>query len=387
MRAWHFTEMPYPYLPDDIESMRVSPPGRYFDPQIGAELYNRYLDEWVIADELSMDIMVNEHHQTATCLDVAAPVTAGILARQTKNARIVVLGNPIAHRKDPIRVAEEMAMIDNISRGRLEVGFVRGVPYEILPANTNPTQTKERMWEAHDLILKAWTTPDEPFSWEGDFFHYRMVSVWPRPYQQPHPPVWITGGGDLDNVRRVAELGHVFAAFLIPYEQTARLFNAYREHCAELGLPQPGPEKFAFMPLVYTGETDEEALESMEEIMWYLRPKVSPQFRIPPPGYAPVEAFVQAMRGGPASRTAGIRKLPVEQLIEQGVVIAGNPDSVYAQIKDLYDRVGGFANLLMMGQGGFLSHEKTVKGMTLFAEEVYPRIKELGVTAPQTRIS
>lgn len=387
MRAWHFTEMPYPHLPnlDEIESMRVSIPNKNFDPEIGAELYNRYLDEWVIADELGLNIMVNEHHQTATCLDVAAPITAGILARQTKNARIVVLGNPIAHRKEPLRVAEEMAMIDNISRGRLEVGFVRGVPYEILPANTNPYDTKERMWEAHDLILKAWEACDKPFSWEGKYFHHRLVTVWPRPYQQPRPPVWITGGGDLENVRRVADHQHTFAAFLMSHENTARLFNTYRERYAELGRPEPSPEKLAFMPLVYTGETEEEAMEGIKQIMWYLKPKLAPQFRVPPPGYAPIQAFVSMMGGG-AARTAGVRNLPLEQLLDLGIVMAGTPDSVYEQIKSFYDKVGGFGNLLMMSQGGFLPHEKVVKGLTLFAEEVYPRIKELGVAEPSVPV-
>jgi hypothetical protein len=99
--------------------------------------------------------MLNEHHQTATCLDAAAPLMAAILARQTKNARICILGNPIANRGDPIRIAEERAIIDNISRGRLDVGIVRGVPYEIFAANTNPTQTLERLWEGVDLIVEV----------------------------------------------------------------------------------------------------------------------------------------------------------------------------------------------------------------------------------------
>ena len=142
MQAWHFTEMPYPYLPplEEVSTMWVTLPSSIFDPKIGADLYARYLDEYVIADELGFNLMVNEHHQTATCLNAAVPLTAAILARQTKRGRICVLGNPVANRGDPIRIAEEMAMIDCISRGRLDAGFVRGVPYEIFAANTNPTQ-------------------------------------------------------------------------------------------------------------------------------------------------------------------------------------------------------------------------------------------------------
>ena len=210
MRTWFFTETAWPYLPDEYDSIRVTLPDRHYDPHIGAELYHRYLDEWLHAEHMGLDLMLNEHHQTATCLDPAAPIMLGVLARQTSRARLLLLGNPIANRRQPVRVAEEMAMVDNLARGRIEVGFVRGVPYEISAGNTSPLRMSERFWEAHDLILKAWTTHDGPFSWEGRFFHHRQVNIWPRPYQQPYPPVWITALS-AGSVPAVAERGYVVA--------------------------------------------------------------------------------------------------------------------------------------------------------------------------------
>ena len=121
-------------------------------------------------------------------------VGLSVLARETKKARILVLGYPIGHRPDPLRCAEELATIDVISRGRLDMGFIKGVPYEFPASNQNPVGVMDRFWEAHDFILKAMTSHDEPFNWEGEFFHYRQVNVWPRPVQQPHPPVWTTTG-------------------------------------------------------------------------------------------------------------------------------------------------------------------------------------------------
>src|SRR5277367_4211578 len=118
MECWHFSEFPYPHFPADAPQSRINLPSKHFDPAIGAQLYNRYLDEHCLADELGLNIMLNEHHQTPTCLNAAAPLSAAILARQTRTARICILGNPIAHRNDPIRIAEEMAMIDCISHGR-----------------------------------------------------------------------------------------------------------------------------------------------------------------------------------------------------------------------------------------------------------------------------
>src|ERR1700685_2107370 len=143
MRAWHFSENAYPYLPpaETYPSIRVSLPNQIYDPTKGAALYDRYIEEWLIAEDEGVEIMVNEHHQTATCVDPAAPLMLAALARITTKARLLILGNPISNRRDPIRVAEEMAMIDVLSRGRLEVGFVRGVPYELAAANSNPVRS------------------------------------------------------------------------------------------------------------------------------------------------------------------------------------------------------------------------------------------------------
>lgn len=382
MRAWYFTEFPYPYLPpfETISSIRVNIPSKHFDPKIGADLYNRYLDEYMIADEAGLDLMVNEHHQTATCIDTCAPLSLAILARQTKNARLCILGNPIANRGDPLRIAEEMAMVDCISYGRVEAGFVRGVPYEIFAANTIPSQTLERLWEGVDLVVKAWTTTDGPFNFEGKFTHKRAINLWPRPYQTPHPPVWVTGSSDVGSVRHAASKGFVFATFLQPYEKVRLLFDAYREAYRDNG--QPGGGGLAFMPLMYVAESESEARKGAEELSWYLKAKTEPQFRNPP-GYVPVQFNVNAMKTADdtrASRTDGMRKMTLDDQREQGVVMFGTPDQVVEQIEREYERIGGFDHLLMMMQAGFLDHKRTVSNIKLFAKEVYPRIKHLAGT-------
>ena len=124
--------------------------------------------------------MLNEHHQTATCVDPAAPVMMGALARLTKRARLLILGNPISNRRDPVRVAEEMALIDVLSHGRLEVGFVRGVPYELAAANSNPVRSNERHWEALDLIIKTWTHHDRSRSCTRGAFSIIAISTYGR---------------------------------------------------------------------------------------------------------------------------------------------------------------------------------------------------------------
>ena len=378
MRAWYFSENAYPYLPpaDSFQSIRVSLPNQVFDPKIGAELYHRYLDEWQQAEDVGLDLMLNEHHATATNLNPSAAVVLGALSRITKTARILVLGNPIGNRRDPVRVAEEMAMVDNYARGRLEVGFVRGVPYEVFPANSNPVRTADRLWEAHDLILKAWTTHDGPFNWEGRYFNYRQVNIWPRPYQQPRPPVWVTASSTAQ-VDKIADHGHVAATFLTGYEASKAIFETYRKR-REVNAQPMHEDRLAYAALVYTGDTDEEGFAGARKLLWYLTAnKVATQFKNPP-GYASIKTAAALLRG---ASTAFDRSSSLEQCIEMGIVFAGNPDTVYKQIAKHHAHVGGYGHLLMMGQAGFLEHDETVRGMTNFAREVYPRLKELLVTA------
>ena len=372
MLAYHFTEMPYPFLPEDAEerygSLRVTLPNRHFDPKIGHELYTRYLDEYEYAEELGLEIMLNEHHQTATCIDAICSITAAALIRRTKRAKILLLGNPLPHRDNPLRVAEEVAMLDVISGGRIISGFVRGVGSEVHPANTNPAQNRERFEEAHDLILKAWTT-HEVFNWEGKHFHFRYANPWPRPYQQPHPPIWITGSSP-DGVPWVADHQYTFATFLTPWEVTEKLFNTYRARCREMGYPEPGPDKFAYLALCYTGETDERAQEEGKKLLWYIHRRRPLGFFLPY-GYAPPTALAKAYLAG----TGHARSW--EQLQADGVVICGSPKTVLKRVAELHQRLG-VGHLLMMNQAGFMTAQETRRSMELFAKEVYPQIRGLG---------
>ncbi|HYC12648.1 MAG TPA: LLM class flavin-dependent oxidoreductase, partial [Stellaceae bacterium] len=199
MKFYLFHLMPYADLDlgysEKYNSAWVTLPNSYFDPLRGHELYNRYLDELEYADALGFDgIGVNEHHQNAYGLMPIPGVMAGILARNTKRAKIAVLGRALPLLNNPLVVAEEYAMLDNISGGRLIAGFVRGIGAEYHSSGTNPAESHDRFHEAHDLILRAWTETG-PFEFEGKYYHFNYVNTWPRPFQQPHPPIWIPSQG------------------------------------------------------------------------------------------------------------------------------------------------------------------------------------------------
>jgi alkanesulfonate monooxygenase SsuD/methylene tetrahydromethanopterin reductase-like flavin-dependent oxidoreductase (luciferase family) len=382
MRVYCFTEQAYYPAWDQHEgSLRVNLPNSKIDPKTAGDLFHRYYDEWLLADELGYDIMVNEHHQTATCMSSTVIVALSILARQTKRARLLVLGYPIGHRADPLRCAEELSTIDVVSRGRLDMGFVKGVPYEFAASNQNPVGVMDRFWESHDFIVKAMTSHGEPFNWEGEFFQYRQVNVWPRPVQQPHPPIWSTTGSK-GQAQILGERGYVMATLGSGYA-TRPLYDSYRKgYLAKHGVA-PSADRVAYLGLVAVSHDENEARRRGELIAGYLRS--SAIVHVPyrnPPGFLAAEDNARMLRGEKAPRAFAHDGRPidmhhgsVQDLIDAGILFCGTPDQVYNQIVAFCEYCGGMGNLLMMGQAGYLNHEDTVDNLTLFAKEVMPRLK------------
>jgi alkanesulfonate monooxygenase SsuD/methylene tetrahydromethanopterin reductase-like flavin-dependent oxidoreductase (luciferase family) len=399
-RSYVFTEMPYPQLlphpygpHESIQSVQTLLGNSYFDPDIGYELYNKYFDIYRAVDELGLDIMLNEHHQSAACLASTIPLNMAVIARETKQARILALGNPVGNRSDPVRVAEEMAMIDVLSGGRTNIGLVRGSPEEIPATNAHPVFQRERFWEAVDLIVKAWTTHDGPFSWEGRHFHHRQVNIWPRPYQSPHPPIWITTLSASSSAE-IADRDYGVATFAIGTDAVKSIFDAYKRRCAETGRPAPGPEKFCAYAHVFVGDTDEEALEHAKKIQWHYQQIKHPIQFTDVVGYIPVPARAKMMAAvarqgsgngkgesdGPSPNdwhnAERIATTPIAELGPQGGYFVGNPDTVFEQLRDFYHSVGGFGHFAMMAHCSSMSYDLTVGSMERFSRDVLPRFRE-----------
>ena len=381
MRVFHFTEQPYhPAWTEQDGPLRIVIPNKRLDPNVAGDLFHRYYDEWQLADELGYDIMCNEHHSTATCMASTVIVTLSVLARITKRARLLVLGYPLAHRPDPLRAAEELATVDVVSRGRLNMGFVKGVPSEFTPSNANPVAVEERFWESLDFIIKAMTSHDAPFNWESENFHYRQVNIWPRPVQEPHPPIWSTTGSK-HNAQQLGRRGYVMATLGTGYA-TKALYDAYRESYRAAGRGDAPPDRFAYLGLTAVGETEAEARRRGEMVAAYLRslPRTPAPFRNPP-GYISVDASVQMMKGKAPERSftkdgraVNMMTASVQDLIDAGILFCGTPDQVYDQIVDFSLSCGGMGNLLSMGHAGPMPHDEVVANLTLFAKEVMPRL-------------
>ena len=399
MDVWYQCEIPYPHVAQDVldkaPSVRASLPNRYCDPKVAADLFEECIDEFLLCDERGLNVVAIEHHAGINSLLSANPMLVAILARQTRKARILSLGTLVTLRPDPVRLAEEYATADVISRGRLEIGFVKSGGSEMASSNMNALDNGERYWEAIDLITKSLTQHDGPFSWEGKHFTHRHVNVWPPAFQQPLPRMW-SATGDASTSADVGRRGMVHALVLRGPDGTKASYAANRRARVDAGLPPSSTEKFAYAAMVAVGDTEEEGMRLGGKLLWFLNTsmKSAPQFGKFLAGGAPPEAAPMIYRTRPkASSTPppGTMKPSMggaligtspEQAKAQGILFAGTPDSVYQQIMDFYDFVGGFGHLVMIGRSGFMNHEETEKSINLFAREVLPRLKAIApVTA------
>jgi alkanesulfonate monooxygenase SsuD/methylene tetrahydromethanopterin reductase-like flavin-dependent oxidoreductase (luciferase family) len=389
MQAWYLNENPYPFVPshvlERVDSVRGSLPNEYCDPKVAADLFDEALDEYLLCDDLGINVVSNEHHAGINCLFGASPLILGVLARQTKKVRILSLGTLITVRKDPVRVAEEYATADVMCRGRLEIGFVKSGGSEMASGNANPIGIVDRFWEAIDLVIKTLSHRGGPFSWEGKYFTHRHVNIWPGPWQQPHPPLW-AATGDPTTSAELGRRGLVNVMVFRSIEETLRAWAAYRQARVETGLPAPGPDRFGHTAFVYTGDTDEEGLRVGSKLLWFLNTglKSAPQYGKFLPGAMKPEHAPGLYRTTPRPGAAPVARpaaaligLTAEQAIAKGLMFAGNPDTVYRQILEHRERVGPYEHLVLASRSGFMTHQEATAGLARFSKDVLPRLKEL----------
>jgi alkanesulfonate monooxygenase SsuD/methylene tetrahydromethanopterin reductase-like flavin-dependent oxidoreductase (luciferase family) len=372
MRFFSFHLMPYPALPDDYDGPAwVTCPNSLFDPGVGTQIYNRYLDELILAEELGFDgVCVNEHHQNAYGLMPSPNLMASILARQTSRVRIAVVGNALPLYDPPTRVAEEFAMIDCISGGRLIAGMVVGGGPEYYSSSINPAQARERFQEAHDIIKRAWTEPG-PFEFIGKHYKLRYVNSWPRPVQQPHPEIWIPGVGSLETIEFVARNRYAYMG--IPYfhiDVFERMFKMMREACQREGY-EVDPLQLGWLVPIFVAETDAEARRQYEDHFWYFVRRLLPGINISPPGYTSIRSYENILKG---AKTFALNLKTWDEVVAGQYAIVGSPDTVTERLTENLRRLGP-GNLLGLFQLGTLPADATRRSLELFGTEVMPRLR------------
>ena len=272
-------------------------------------------------------------------------------------------------------------MIDMISHGRLVSGFVRGGGRESVSHNAPPHFNRERFEEAHDFIIKAWTTPG-PFRWEGKHYHYRYVNPWCRPLQEPHPQIWVPSTVSVETVKWAAQHQYPLVLLATKLEPTRDAFQLYHDTSAELGYDS-GTQHVAYLSKIHVDETEEKADEAGRKYLSGVsnpflignEGKVNPAIMNLPGHTSRTSRRLAATAFGPAGRF-GTNRRPFEDQLKDYTIITGTPATVLPKIRYLleYLRPG---SLFFWDGDGAMSHEDQMRSLKLMGEEVIPAVREM----------
>jgi alkanesulfonate monooxygenase SsuD/methylene tetrahydromethanopterin reductase-like flavin-dependent oxidoreductase (luciferase family) len=373
----------YNVIPPDAERYRatwVDYPNALFDPERGHELYGKHLRLFRLAEELGFPaVVLNEHHNTQFSMAPSVSVLAAAVAAQTHRVKILVAGVPV-NLEYPNRVAEEYAMLDVLSGGRMEFAFPlgTGMEYWSNAGQVNPATARARFRESLDVILQAWTQ-DGPTRFDGEFFNYRYLNTWPRPYQRPHPKIFIVGSGSQETVELAVEYGAGYSIVLVPIQAQLRAFERMRELAADRGRVVR-PDELIVVVLVHVAETDEQAIAEMRphvETFFSWSHRIPPKYLLPP-GYVSTAEY---LRRASDTALAHGTEATWEEMVEIARLACGSPDTV-ADLLVEWAREAGCSRMNVIFEQSDMPEWKVVKSMTLFAQEVMPRVQERLAPAP-----
>ena len=382
MKLCMFHLMPYRELPADFKehypSVWVDIPSRLFDPVKGMALYHEYLDQLEYAASAGFDgVCVNEHHQNGYGLMPSPNLMAASLARRTRDVAIVVLGNSVALYNPPTRVAEEFAMLDCLTGGRLVAGFPVGTSQDTNYAySVNPATLREQYYEAVDLIVEAWSNP-EVFAFDGKFTQLRYVNIWPRPLQKPRPPVWIPGGRSIETWRWSIEHDFMYASLSYGgYKRAQSSMDNFWRVADEMGVDR-NPYRAGFLQLVVVANSQAEIEDKYARHVEYFYNQmlhVWPGYQ-DAPGYRSIDTLKASLSGGTAPLGDSVtRYAPWKELLANGNVVAGTPSQVAEELEHLTRRLH-IGHLMLLNQIGSMPPDIAMENIRLTAEQVLPKLR------------
>ena len=374
MKVWLFDIMPWPYRHREVPHPF---PGYMFDRELARGLYQDHLALYRRADELGYDgVCFAEHHYGTNSVDPSPNLMAAAVATQTTNCKIVILGNCLPMHGHPVRLAEELALVDQLSNGRLISGFIRGGGGEYYAYNIDIKHGRAMFNEAAELIVKAWTE-EEPFAWHSEHYDYPVVSILPRPLQRPHPPV-IMAGNSAESIEWAAEHHYPLMTSFSPTDQIAETFSYYRKYAQEHCGWTPGPEHMGVSRQTYVAETDAKAREEIQEhaeafYEMITVPSQKPEMQTINAGRYTDRSFSYKEEGH-VHMPRGSRAT-WDRVQEDGLLVTGSPDTVIRKIREQKEAlgVGIFLTYLPFGS---LEPRDSMKSMELFAKEVLPVIRD-----------
>jgi alkanesulfonate monooxygenase SsuD/methylene tetrahydromethanopterin reductase-like flavin-dependent oxidoreductase (luciferase family) len=388
----YFTEQPMSTYPAD-EALKLHPddnparhpgdttllfPNRFFDSVEGSRLYRERLEHYRVAEEVGFDaVMTNEHHTAPFCMSARINIMSAFAAAVTKRVKILQLGNPLPLWDNPVQLAEETAMIDMLSGGRLVTGVVRGSGVEQLANNVNPAYNRERFVEAHDLLVKAWTVPG-PWRWEGTHYDMRVVNPWATPLQKPHPRIMVPGVISKETVEFAARHAYPYVALGTTVDDTKKIWNFYDQVAAEAGY-QAGPEHRGYLMRCCVAETEKEAHERGRQYLW-MAGEFTGVARFTwanPTGYSSFDTRKSRKPGGSLGGFQGEEEF--RKHLQQGTIIAGTPDQVIEKIKMWLEQTRP-GILVLWASDGRMTQPEALDCIRLMGEQVLPEVRRIGAS-------
>ncbi len=362
MKFCCFNPIPWPAL--DRRPDQWPFPNSAYDSSTGSRIFSQSIEQLVYAEECGFDwVGVGEDHMTAYGITPNPLLILSIIAQRTKRVKLAILGAPLPL-LNPIRVAEECAMIDVLSNGRLIAGFIRGVPQNYAAYNIDPDESRARFAQANELIHKAWTH-EGVFDWESEYYKFPTVSIWPRPTQCPHPPVLYSANSETSAVlaaKQRAMIGTIHLYSMDAIERISAVIAAYKAQAQTDGW-EPGPDRFLVGLQTCIAETDEQAMD-------ILRPALDYQYGVLSGTYNKKKREI-AEKSGYGYSPVEEHPPTIEERLDKGLILCGSPETVIRQIQTLKEKLG-IGVLSMHLQVGNMDDRDVRKSMSLFRKHVRP---------------
>jgi alkanesulfonate monooxygenase SsuD/methylene tetrahydromethanopterin reductase-like flavin-dependent oxidoreductase (luciferase family) len=344
----------YPYGNDPAE----------FDPTLAKRVYDDHFEEWLEAERLGFDaVFLSEHHFTAYNLLPSPNVMLAALAARTTTLRLGIMINVLPFHQ-PVRLAEEGAMLDVLSGGRLEFGIGRGIDFqELQKLGMTYDELRPRFEDGVELLLKAWT--QERFEHDGPHYRIGRASLYPRPLQQPHPPVWVAAESP-PTIEWTAARGFGMGTIFLPTSQVREKLDHYLAAGTKAG-QDVSPASFMLFRNVHVAPTDDEAHAAAEPaltrmLILFKDAAVPPDLSLMPDSYAFHRESFRAFEQPPDS---------FRDIIDAGLILCGSPSTVRQQLEAQVAAIG-MEQLALLFAFGDLPHDKVLRSMRLFAEHVMP---------------
>ena len=355
---------------------------RYFDADTAVRTYEEHLDAWELLDKLGYDgVGFNEHHCSPYGLMNSPNLMAASAAQRTKNLKLLIYGNLLPVHQ-PLRLAEELAMIDCLSKGRLISGFARGIPREYQVHNVPLSESRARFEEAFDIITRAWT--EDVFSYDGRFWSYKDVALWPRPVQRSHPPIWIPVVGSKESIEFAAKNDCPITPGLGRARGLRDDIIRYYAKCLDAAGHRITPNHLSLGITAYVADSKAQALKEYgPHILYFNRTLFSHgnftetemQRQTGYSSQASTDYVRPENLRAAANLRSEFRNLTMEQLAEQAETMPmGTADEVIERIIAAADSAGANTVQLAMNRGA-LPHELFMAQIERFAREVLPALQ------------